>query len=105
MKWKDLVAEVPAVSASGGGDAELTGIEYDSRRVRKGSVFVAMKGGSTDGNRYVKKALEQGASGIITDSAQTVDYLTVYRPDVGVLEVEHGRRALAAASASFGKRC
>ena len=101
MKWKDLVAEVPAVSASGGGDAELTGIEYDSRRVRKGSVFVAMKGGSTDGNRYVKKALEQGASGIITDSAQTVDYLTVYRPDVGVLEVEHGRRALAAASASF----
>lgn len=101
MKWKDIVAEVPAVNASGGGDANLTGIEYDSRRVRKDAVFVAMKGGSTDGNRYVKKALEMGAAGVITDSAQTVDYLTVYRPDVGVLEVEHGRRALAAASAAF----
>jgi UDP-N-acetylmuramoyl-L-alanyl-D-glutamate--2,6-diaminopimelate ligase len=101
MKWKDLVSEVTAMGASGGSDAELTGIEYDSRRVRKGSVFVAMKGGSTDGNRYVKKALEAGAAGIITDAALTVDYLTVYRPDVGVLEVEHGRRALAAASAAF----
>ena len=97
MKWKDLIAEIPSLSANGGSDAELTSVEYDSRRVRKGSVFVAMRGGSNDGNRYVKKALEAGAVGIITDFALTVDYLTVYRPDVGVLEVEHGRRALAAA--------
>jgi UDP-N-acetylmuramoyl-L-alanyl-D-glutamate--2,6-diaminopimelate ligase len=101
MKWKDLIAEIPSLSANGGSDAELTSVEYDSRRVRKGSVFVAMRGGSNDGNRYVKKALEAGAVGIITDFALTVDYLTVYRPDVGVLEVEHGRRALAAASAAF----
>ena len=101
MKWSELVAEVPAVGASGGGGAELTGIEYDSRRVRKGSVFVAMKGSSTDGNRYVKKALESGAVGIITDSSVTFDNLTVYQPETGVLEVEHGRRALAAAAAAY----
>jgi hypothetical protein len=58
----------------------ITGVEYDSRRVRPGSVFVAMKGGSTDGNRYVDKAIAAGALGIITDSAPTFDHLLVYSP-------------------------
>jgi len=58
-----------------------------------------MKGGSTDGNRYVDKALVAGALGIVTDSAQTFDHLTVYQPGLPILHVEHGRRALAEASA------
>ena len=60
-----------------------------------------MKGGSTDGNRYVEKAIAAGALGIVTDSAQTFDHLTVYQPGLPVLQVEHGRRALAQASAAF----
>ena len=55
-----------------------------------------MKGGSTDGNRYMEKALAAGALGMITDSAQAFDHLLVYQAGVPVLEVEHGRRALAA---------
>lgn len=101
MIWSDLIAEVPSVGASGSSDAPVVSIEYDSRRVRPGAVFVAMKGGSTDGNRFVGKALAAGALGIITDSAQTFDHLLVYNPEVPVIEVEHGRRALAAASAAF----
>jgi UDP-N-acetylmuramoyl-L-alanyl-D-glutamate--2,6-diaminopimelate ligase len=81
--------------------AQVTGVEYDSRRVRPGAVFVAMKGGSTDGNRYVDKALAAGALGIITDSAHTFDHLLVFKPGLALLEVEHGRRALAEASAAF----
>ena len=79
----------------------ITGVEYDSRRVRPGAVFVAMKGGSTDGNRYVEKAIAAGALGIITDSSQTFDHLAVFEAGLPVLEVEHGRRALAEASAAF----
>jgi UDP-N-acetylmuramoyl-L-alanyl-D-glutamate--2,6-diaminopimelate ligase len=101
MFWKDLIAEVPAVGSSGDSAAPIAGIEYDSRRVRPGSVFVAMKGGSTDGNRYIDKALAGGALGILTDSSPTFDRLLVYNPEVPVLEVEHGRRALAEASAAF----
>ncbi|MGB6726153.1 MAG: UDP-N-acetylmuramoyl-L-alanyl-D-glutamate--2,6-diaminopimelate ligase, partial [Terracidiphilus sp.] len=101
MLWNDLIAEVPAVGSAGGSDHQITGIEYDSRRVRAGSVFVAMKGGTTDGNRYVDKAIAAGALGIITDSAQTFDHLTVYQPGLPMIEVEHGRRALAQASAAF----
>jgi len=69
--------------------------------VRPGSVFVAIKGGSTDGNRYVEKAIASGALGIITDSAPKFDHLLVFQAGMPLLEVEHGRRALAQASAAF----
>jgi UDP-N-acetylmuramoyl-L-alanyl-D-glutamate--2,6-diaminopimelate ligase len=101
MLWQELIAEITAVGSSGSSSQPITGIEYDSRRVRSGSVFVAMKGGTTDGNRYVDKALAAGALGIITDSSPSFDHLVVYKSDVPVLEVEHGRRALAEASAAF----
>ncbi len=101
MIWKDLIAEVRAVGATGESDAPIAGIEYDSRRVRAGSVFVAMKGGTTDGNKYVEKALAAGALGVITDSGEMFDHLLVYNPGMPVLEVEHGRRALAEAAAAF----
>ncbi|MGH9604375.1 MAG: UDP-N-acetylmuramoyl-L-alanyl-D-glutamate--2,6-diaminopimelate ligase [Terracidiphilus sp.] len=101
MTWNDLIAEVTAVGSSGSSTQPIAGVEYDSRRVRAGAVFVAMKGGSTDGNRYVDKAIAAGAAGIVTDSAQTFDRMLVYQSGVPVLEVEHGRRALAQASAAF----
>ncbi len=101
MKWQDLAKEVTAVESAGDSAQPITGIEYDSRRVRPGSVFVAMKGGSTDGNRFVEKVIAAGALGIITDSSQTFDHLLVYQAGLPVLEVEHGRRALAEASAAF----
>ena len=101
MNWKDLADEVTAIGAGGGSDEPITGVEYDSRKLRPGSVFVAMKGGSTDGNRYVDKAIAAGALGIITDSAQTFDHLLVFQPGLPILEVEHGRRALSQASAAI----
>jgi UDP-N-acetylmuramoyl-L-alanyl-D-glutamate--2,6-diaminopimelate ligase len=101
MNWLELISEVTAVGATGSSDAPIIGIEYDSRRIRSGSVFVAMKGGSTDGNKYIDKAIAAGALGIITDSAPAFDHLTVYEAGQPVLEVEHGRRALAQASAAY----
>jgi UDP-N-acetylmuramoyl-L-alanyl-D-glutamate--2,6-diaminopimelate ligase len=101
MHWNELIAEIAAVGSSGGSTQPVTGVEYDSRRIKPGAVFVAMKGGSTDGNRYIDKAIANGALGIITDSPQTFDHLLVYRAGLPVLEVEHGRRALAEASAAF----
>ncbi len=101
MLLQDLIAEITVVGSSGSSSQPVAGIEYDSRRVRPGSVFVAMKGGTTDGNRYINKAIAADAIGIITDSSHTFDHLVVYKPDIAVVEVEHGRRALAEASAAF----
>jgi UDP-N-acetylmuramoyl-L-alanyl-D-glutamate--2,6-diaminopimelate ligase len=62
-------------------------------------VFVAMRGGSADGNRFVEAALQQGAAAIVTDSSEVFDQFHRNQPDLPIALVEHGRRALAEVSA------
>ena len=49
-----------------GADPVVTGVDYDSRRVQPGYAFVAMKGESTDGNRYIDQAIARGAVVVVT---------------------------------------
>ena len=79
------------VEVLGGGavGVDVVGVQYDSRRVGPGDVFVAMRGGTVDGNRFVAGAVERGASVVVTDSALDVNVA------VPVVRVANGRRALA----------
>ena len=99
MRWNDINAELRSVKTTGG-NAEIKGVHYDSRRVSPSDVFVAMRGGSTDGNRFVDAAIQQGAAAIITDSSEVFDRLQRDQPDLPLALVEHGRRALAEVSAA-----
>lgn len=102
MRWNDINAELHSLKTAGPG-AEIRGVQYDSRRVGPGDIFVAMRGGSTDGNRFVDTALQQGAAAIVTDSPEVFDRLQQDHPDLPLALVEHGRRALAEVSAAvFG---
>jgi UDP-N-acetylmuramoyl-L-alanyl-D-glutamate--2,6-diaminopimelate ligase len=82
-------------------DPSITDVVYDSRRVRAGAVFVAMHGGTTDGNRYVRSALQAGAAALVTDAESTWNEQRSAHPDLAIARVDHGRRALAAISANF----
>ncbi len=84
-----------------GGDPEVSGIEYDSRRVTPGSLFLAMRGETTDGNAYIDQAVGKGAAAVVTDSSAAFDRLAASQPSVPVAEVSHGRRALAAIAANL----
>ena len=81
------------------GNPDVTGVEYDSRRVKPGCAFVAMRGESSDGNRFIDQAIQAGAVAIITDSPNEKP-----REGVAWALVPHGRRALARVSANFYKR-
>ena len=82
-------------------DVLITGVEYDSRRVGPGSLFVAMRGETTDGNRYIEQAVGRGAVAVVTDSAAAYDATANGPLDVAVAEVRHGRRALSTIAANF----
>ena len=97
MTFQQLLDGVEVLSQSG--NPPVTGVAYDSRRVRPGTVFVAMKGESSDGNRFIDQAIAAGAVAIVTDSATESP-----RPAVAWAHVPHGRRALARLSANFYKR-
>lgn len=97
MTFQQLLdgAEVLAQS----GDPDARSVEYDSRRVKPGCVFVAMRGETSDGNRFIDQAIQAGAVAVITDSATEKP-----RPNVGWAMVANGRRALARVSANFYKK-
>ena len=99
MHWADALKEVARIE-SGGDAGEVTGVEYDSRRVRAGTAFVAMRGGTTDGNRYIDAAIAQGATAIVTDSQEAYAKLRTEHPTIAAVQVAHGRRALAELSAA-----
>jgi UDP-N-acetylmuramoyl-L-alanyl-D-glutamate--2,6-diaminopimelate ligase len=84
----------------GGPSVEVSGVEYDSRRVGRGDVFVAMRGEATDGNRFVEAAVGQGAAAVVTDSPEVYTRLRQEHSGVAAALVEHGRRALAEISAA-----
>jgi UDP-N-acetylmuramoyl-L-alanyl-D-glutamate--2,6-diaminopimelate ligase len=103
MKWSEAAAAVRVIETSGRGDIEVRGVQYDSRRVTGGDVFVAMRGGATDGNRFIDAALRKGAAAVITDSLEAFVDLRTQQPELALALVEHGRRALAEVSAEvFG---
>ena len=97
MTFQQLLygAEVLAQS----GDPGVSSVEYDSRRVKPGCAFVAMRGESSDGNRFIDQAIQAGAVAVVTDSAAEKP-----RPNVGWAVVPNGRRALARVSANFYKK-
>jgi UDP-N-acetylmuramoyl-L-alanyl-D-glutamate--2,6-diaminopimelate ligase len=86
-----------------GPSVDVTGIEYDSRKVGPGSLFVAMRGATTDGNRYIASAIERGAKAVVTDSARAFQDIAVKYPQTAVIEVAHGRSALAAIAANLSR--
>jgi UDP-N-acetylmuramoyl-L-alanyl-D-glutamate--2,6-diaminopimelate ligase len=88
-------AEVLSLS----GNPDVTGVEYDSRRVKPGCVFVAMHGETSDGNRFINAAIKAGAVAVVTDSSSETP-----REGIAWAVAPHGRRALARISENFYKR-
>src|SRR5579871_5720409 len=97
MTFLELLDGVEILSESG--NPGVSGIEYDSRRVKPGTLFLAMRGETADGNRYIDQAIQSGAVAVVTDSSTEPP-----RANVAWAVVPHGRRALARISANFYKR-
>jgi len=103
MNWSEVLDELQTLEVSGRRDVGVRGVQYDSRRVGAGDVFVAMRGGTADGNRYIDAALRRGAAAVVTDSAEVFAELRGQQTELAIALVEHGRRALAEVSAAvFG---
>ena len=80
-----------AVGGTASGDFEVSGVEMDSRDVRAGDLFLALKGESMDGHRFVEKAFANGAAAALVE--QPVD-----GPHILVADTTKALAALAAAA-------
>src|SRR5439155_19556269 len=94
MQLKTLVAAIPIRHVIGTLDRAVESIAYDSRRMQKNGMFVALRGEKTDGHEFIGQAVEKGASVIVTEREEKI-------PRVTCLVVENTRAALADLSATF----
>ncbi len=67
MKLIELLKDVRTNLMEGAADVEVTGVEIDSRQVKEGFLFVAIRGTQADGHQYIDKAVAQGAKAILCE--------------------------------------
>src|SRR5579862_4813541 len=75
---QDILYKVSIRSVHGNTQAEVGGLQIDSRQVKKDDAFIAIKGSAYDGHKFIDKAIEQGALVIICEQfpAELADHVT-----------------------------
>ena len=66
MKLSQLLQGVEVLSLQADPELEITGMAFDSRKVKEGDLFMAVSGFATDGNRFIPAAMEKGAAVVVT---------------------------------------
>ncbi|MCB0119355.1 MAG: UDP-N-acetylmuramoyl-L-alanyl-D-glutamate--2,6-diaminopimelate ligase, partial [Anaerolineales bacterium] len=94
MLLRDLFIDFPLNFPSDIPDVEVTDIAIDSRVVKPGNLFVAMRGHDVDGHNYIQKAIDNGASAVIGD--RELDGFSV-----PYLQLDNARHALTWLAAAF----
>ncbi len=77
------------------GSREVTGLEYDSRKVQTGFLFFAFPGARADGRQFAQEAIAKGAVAVVSELPAPTDFQGTW------IEAEHGRQALATAARNF----
>ena len=67
MKLQELLKNIKPTTIEGNTDVEITGVNIDSRKIKDGHLFVAMKGTQVDGHKFIGKAIKSGAKAILCE--------------------------------------
>jgi UDP-N-acetylmuramoyl-L-alanyl-D-glutamate--2,6-diaminopimelate ligase len=97
MQLKILAESIPVREILGPLDREIDGIFYDSRRVQKNGLYVAMRGARVDGHQFTEQAIERGAAAIVVERPESHSRATA-------LVVKDSRVALADLAFTFFKK-
>lgn len=99
MLLQYLIENLTTNEVKGTTNVEIGKIEYDSKKIEKNDVFVAIKGYAQDGNDYITEAINKGAICIIVEN--DVDTNLYEKKDVTVIKVDNSRIALAVVSSTY----
>jgi len=94
MQLKTLLASIPVREIIGPADRAVESIAYDSRRVERDGLFVALRGEKSDGHDFIGQAIEKGATVIVAERAEKNSRTTF-------VVVENTRTAMADLAARF----
>ncbi|HEX6847288.1 MAG TPA: UDP-N-acetylmuramoyl-L-alanyl-D-glutamate--2,6-diaminopimelate ligase, partial [Chitinophagaceae bacterium] len=95
MKLSDILYKVSIRSIDGSTDIDIQDVQIDSRKIKKGSLFIAVKGSAADGHLFIDKATEAGASVIVCEALPEKKARIVY------VQVENSAEAAGYIAANF----
>jgi UDP-N-acetylmuramyl-tripeptide synthetase len=93
---KDILYKVAIESVNGATTVAVGKIEFDSRKIEKNDVFVAIRGSVSDGHDYIQKAIELGAVAIVCDS-----FPDTFENGITYVQVKDTNKALAFMAANY----
>ena len=100
MELKRLLVGLEGLKVKGDLNLEISGVERNSKEVKEGYLFVAIKGFSVDGHQYVKSAIENGATAVMIEEG--CDFKSLEIPDdVTIIMAKNTREGLAIVSSNF----
>ncbi len=92
---KDIIKNINSKLISGSIDTFVSGISFDSRKTKKGHLFVAVAGVNVDGHNFIKNAIKAGASAIITETNILIN------ENITILKVENSSQTLGIVTSNF----
>ena len=103
MRLDRIIRNTGGIFTAGDSAAEIDAICSDSRKVTRGSLFVAVKGFAFDGHEYISRAIGKGARAIVYENQEAVDFQTsaISLEGIALIKVESSRHALAIIAANF----
>ena len=101
MELKNILAGIEGLKVRGNLDLEIPNLESDSRAIKNGDLFVAIKGFDVDGHEYIQKALENGAVAILAQEDAKKEILKAIPEEVTLIVAPDTRLALAIAACNF----
>lgn len=93
---QDILYKVSIRSVRGNTQEQVEDLQIDSRKVRKGTVFIAIKGSASDGHQFIAKAIEDGARVIICEQ-----FPAELNDDITYVQVENSASAAAYMAHNF----
>ena len=100
MKLKNILIGIEGLKAKGELDLEIKGIESNSKNIKEGYMFVAIKGFDVDGHQFIPEAIKSGAKVIVIEEG--FDLKSVKFPaDITIILAKDTREFLAIASSNF----
>ncbi len=101
MELKKILSGIEGLKAKGELDLEILNITSDSREVKEGSLFIAIKGFDVDGHQFIKNAIENGAKVILVNESEIKNIISEIKDKITIITAPDTRIALAKCACNF----
>jgi len=93
---KDILYKVEISTVVGTTDLSISSVQFDSRKVKKQNLFIAVKGTQTDGHQFISQAIKNGATAIVSEQLPSEK-----EKEISYIIVKNSSKALAVLAANY----